>query len=113
MDAPESTACTAADVAALMAGVHALFALAVRRLAVEGSLDIAVLLTELDLLYEYPEQAPLTRAVLNDAREHLLGVLGAGRDGRLQAVPEAELQYVAPLRRSPELPPLVHGSEEG
>lgn len=90
------------SVAASLAGMHNLFALLVRRLTIEGSLDIAELLTDLDRLLEQPGQHSLTRAVESDARETLIGLLACGPHGEPVAIRQDELPSVAPVRRSSE-----------
>lgn len=92
------------DAAALMAGMHELFGLLVRRLAIEGSADIAELLIDLDRLQQAPGRHPLTSAVLEDAHEHLLGVLARGEHGAPRSFPQDDLPSAAPLRRSPLYP---------
>lgn len=90
------------EVAALMAGMHSVVAAVVRRACVDSGMDIAELLTDLDTLYSLPDQHELTRAVQNDARETLVGLLVAGPHDAPVTVRQAELQSVCPVRQSAE-----------
>jgi hypothetical protein len=87
------------DVAALMAGIHNLFALLVRRGALQGTVDIAEMLIELDQLLEIPGQHPLTVAVEEDAKELLLQLLARGPRGAPVAIEQAEIERVSPARQ--------------
>ena len=94
------------EIAAALAGMHNLFGLLVHRLDAAGHLDMADLLTDMDALMAAPGLHPVTRAVQEDARETVLGLLGAVAAGRdLQRAPRAigkdDLPSVAPLRQSP------------
>lgn len=94
------------EIAAAMAGMHNLFGLLVHRLDASGHLDMADLLTDMDALMAVPGLHPVTRAVQEDARETVLGLLGATAAGRdllraPRAIGQVDLPNVAPLRRSP------------
>jgi hypothetical protein len=90
------------EVAALMAGLHSVIAAVVRRACIDSGMDMAELLTDLDTLYGLPDQHELTRAVQNDSREVLLGLLGRGPHGVPVTVRQDELLSVCPVRQSAE-----------
>ncbi len=90
------------ELAAMMAGMHSVVAAVVRRACIDSGMDMAGLLTDLDTLYNHPDQHELTRSVQNDAREVLIGLLAAGPHAEPVTVRQDELQSVCPVRQSAE-----------
>lgn len=96
----KETSASREELAAICAGFHNLFALLVRELMNEESIDIAELLTELDRLKAIPGQHPMTQAVQMDAGEMLLGLLVRDPESHPEALLASDLAVVAPLRQS-------------
>jgi hypothetical protein len=91
---------TRQELAAISAGFNSLFALLVRQLNFQGTIDIADLLSDLDRLISLPGKHELTTCVHEEARESLLGVLVRGPERDPETWLQSELPNVAPIRQS-------------